>query len=162
MCAWVVEHNEVVFTDLPERPARWVTDANIMPSFWIYQQWHTVLRNHSASICIMYKLLVGVVSLSVFESTFVLVKLAMSGTSECPLYEVEKFPLLGGWKCISSTGPVEARLHWFSIQVPVLWPEHKCKSYWFWGHTPFGKNWMVWGLFRPKTLLQGIALVLAW
>lgn len=58
----------------------------------------------------MYKLLVGVVSLSVFGGTFVLVKLAMSGTSECPLYKDEKFEvenvlvLQGQWKqdCIGS------------------------------------------------------------
>ena len=41
---------------------------------------------------------VGVSSLSIFGGDF-----ATSGPDQCPLFEVERCPLLGGSKCISST-----------------------------------------------------------
>ena len=43
---------------------------------------------------------VGVASLSVFRGNFVLAKGTL-GPDQCPLFEVERCPLLGGSKCIS-------------------------------------------------------------
>ena len=40
-------------------------------------------------------------SLSVFGGNFVLAKVRL-GTDQCPLFGVERYPLLGGSKCISS------------------------------------------------------------
>ena len=39
---------------------------------------------------------VGVASLSIFGGNFVLVKVYTSGADQCPLFGVERCPLLGG------------------------------------------------------------------
>ena len=83
MYAWVLEHDKghtfgpLCCCMVARKASTMRSSANIMPSLWIQQWWHAILRKWSTSVRIMYKLSVVVVSLSVFGGNFVLAKVSL-------------------------------------------------------------------------------------